>query len=70
MTTTAMQPHVYQSPVGWDTAPEDVLPGCLYTEKIDGEHVPCYGTPGRARDGQPHLVKKPSLDISDRWYPR
>lgn len=68
-----MRAHEYQSPVGWDTHPDDVAPGCLYYEPDErdayGRRVYCYGTVGRDREGQPHLEKR-SMEISDRWYPR
>ena len=42
------------------THPDDVLPGCLYSEVSDDnprgrrERVNCYGSVGLDRDGQPH----------------
>ena len=53
-----MKQHVYQSPVGHMTHPDDVAPGCLYAELIDGRWINCYGSVGLDRDGNPHVISK------------
>lgn len=56
-----MKPHAYQSPVGHMIHPDDVGPGCMYSEVDEetGRRIYCYGSVGRDREGNQHTKALP-----------